>query len=177
MKNHALALLAFSLSLPMVASAGAAKTLQVEEKVEIKAPASEVWAKLNNFGDLGAWHPGVAKTEITAGKNNQRGAVRVLTLGSGGKITEKLTTYSSKKMTYTYTITNGVLPVSSYKSRISVASGSNGMTTVVWKGSFKRKDTSAKPKQGQDDKAAMDTVRSVYRGGLDNLKKIAEGAK
>jgi len=177
MRNQVIALFALSLALPITALAGNAKTMQVEQKVEIKAPAADVWAKVNNFGDLGAWHPAVAKTDITSGKNNQRGAVRVLTLRSGGKITEKLTTYSGKKMTYTYRITEGALPVSGYKSRITVTPGDNGVTTVVWKGSFKRKDTSENPKRGHDDKAAMDTVTGVYREGLDNLKKITESGK
>jgi len=175
MKKHLTGLLALFLALPLAASAGTAKTLKAEEKVEIKAPAADVWAKVSNFGDLGAWHPAVAKTEITGGTNNKKGAVRVLTLGDGGKITEKLTAYDAKKMTFTYVITEGVLPVSSYKSTLTVKAGKGGMTTVVWSGSFKRKDTSDKPKEGQDDKTAVDTMKNVYRAGLDNLKKISEG--
>lgn len=166
-----------ALAFPMAAPAAPAKTLHVEEKVEIKAPAADVWAKVNNFGDLGAWHPAVAKTEITAGKNNEKGAMRVLTLGDGGKITEKLTAYNAKKMSFSYVITEGVLPVSSYKSTVTVKPGKGGMTSVVWKGSFKRQDASAQPKQGQDDETAVKTIKNVYRAGLDNLKKIAEGGK
>jgi mxaD protein len=177
MKKLLVALSAIVLALPMAASAATAKTLKVQETVEIKAPAADVWAKVNNFGDLGAWHPAVAKTEITAGKNNEKGAMRVLTLGDGGKITEKLTAYNAKKMTFTYIITEGVLPVSSYKSTVTVKPGKDGMTTVVWSGTFKRKDTSGKPKEGEDDETALKTVKTVYRAGLDNLKKMFEGGK
>ena len=82
------------------------------EKVTINAPAELVWTKVSNFGDLGAWHPAVAKTEISAGSNNEAGAVRLLTLQDGGKITEKLTAYDPANNTYSYEIIEGVLPVS-----------------------------------------------------------------
>ena len=38
---------------------------------------------------------------------------------------------------------------------------------VVWEGAFKHKE-------GSDDATAVKTMTSVYRGGLDNLKKISE---
>ena len=164
------------LALPIAASAGEAETLNVAEKVEINAPVEVVWSKVNNFGDLGAWHPAVAKTEIIKGKNNVKGAVRLLTLQDGGTIKEKLLFYNAKGMTFKYQILEGVLPVSSYVSWISVKRSKTGATTVVWKSSFMRKDTSASPAEGQDDAAAVETITSVYKAGLDNLKKISEAA-
>ena len=55
---------------------GGANKLSVVEKVTINAPADKVWSKVADFGDLGAWHPAVANTEITRGTNNKQGAVR-----------------------------------------------------------------------------------------------------
>jgi mxaD protein len=57
---------------------------------------------------------------------------------------------------------------------VSVKAQGKDKTLVVWNGTFKRKDTSATPAAGQDDEAAVKTMTSVYRGGLDNLKKISE---
>ena len=54
--------------------------LAVVEKVTINAHTAKVWAKVANYGDLGAFHPAVAKTEIKSGTNNVKGAVRLLTL-------------------------------------------------------------------------------------------------
>jgi mxaD protein len=45
---------------------------------------------------------------------------------------------------------------------------------VTWTGNFKRKNTGHNPPKGQDDKTAVDTIMSVYKGGLENLKKIVE---
>lgn len=151
-----------------------AANLSVVEKVTINAPASKVWEKTSDFVDLGAWHPAVAKTEITSGTNNTKGAVRLLTLGDGGTIKETLTAYSVADMTYSYVINEGVLPVSNYASTIQVKPIDAGSSEVVWTGNFKRKDLSVTPAKGQDDEAATNTIHAVYRGGLDNLKKITE---
>lgn len=166
----AIALLAASISLP----AYAADTLKVEQSVTIEAPAAKVWSKINNFGDLGAWHPAVKSTQIVAGKNNQPGAIRLLTLQDGGTIKEELRGYSNRGMKYRYVILEGVLPVSHYASTITVKADSANSSTVTWNGKFQRKDPADAPAAGQDDATAVNTITSVYRGGLDNLKKILE---
>lgn len=156
------------------AFADEAKSLSAHEEVTINAPAAKVWMKVSNFNDLGAWHPAVKSTEIVSGTNNKVGAERLLTLQDGGTLKEKLLAYSAKKHSFKYSIIEGVLPVSSYVSTVSVKAQGKDKTLVVWNGTFKRKDTSATPTAGQDDEAAVKTMTSVYRGGLDNLKKISE---
>lgn len=156
------------------AFAAGAKTLKVKESVEINAPAAKVWETVQNFNDLGAWHPAVAKTEITAGTNNKVGAERQLTLQDGGTINEKLLAFNAKKMTFKYSIIDSVLPVSHYVSSVTVKANGANKTTVVWNGDFKRKDLSSTPAKDQDDETAVKAITGVYRGGLDNLKKMSE---
>ncbi len=151
-----------------------AKSLTAHEEVTINAPVAKVWSTVSNFNDLGAWHPAVKKTEIVSGTNNKVGAERLLTLQDDGTIKEKLLAYSAKKHSFKYSIIEGVLPVSSYVSTLSVKEQGKDKTLVVWTGTFKRKDTAATPAAGQDDESAVKTMTSVYRGGLDNLKKISE---
>lgn len=168
--------MATAMTLSACASSGGvsnAGSLSVVEKVSINAPADKVWAKVNNFGDLGAWHPAVAKTEIVDGVNNEKGAVRLLTLQDGGNIKETLTAYNPAANTYSYVINEGVLPVSGYASTIQVLPTASG-SEVIWQGNFKRKDLSANPAKDQDDETATKTIQAVYRGGLDQLKKISE---
>lgn len=154
--------------------AGEAKSLSAHEEVAVDAPATKVWEKISNFNDLGAWHPAVKSTEITAGENNKVGAERLLTLQDGGTIKEKLLAYNAKSKTFKYSIVEGVLPVTSYVSTVTVKPAGKGKSLVIWKGTFKRKDTSATPAEGQDDATAVKVISGVYRGGLDNLKKITE---
>ena len=152
------------------------KKLEVEEYVTIDAAPDVVWAKIKNFSGLNAWHPAVEKVEIVEGTDNKPGAVRVLTLKGGGTIKEKLLKYSDREREMKYSILEGVLPVSNYKSEIEVKPGKTQGTTVVeWEGEFKRKDLSDNPKEGADDKAAVDTMTGVYKAGLENLKKLVEG--
>ncbi|BCM25959.1 SRPBCC family protein [Methyloradius palustris] len=174
MNKIALVMMTTALAMPMAAFAAKATTLSVDEKIEINAPASAVWAKANNFGDLGAWHPAVKKTEIVEGTNNKVGAVRLLTLQDDGTIKEKLNAYSDKNKSFKYQILEGVLPVSSYVSVFTVKDIAGGKSLVEWKGHFKRKDTSATPAAGQTDEDATKTIHAVYTGGLENLKKISE---
>ena len=90
-------------------SASAANVLKVRESVEINAPVAKVWGLAGDFGNLGAFHPAVAKTEIVECTNNVKGADQVET-----------------------------------------------------------------PAEGKDDATATKTITGVFRGGLDNLKKLAE---
>ena len=160
---------------PMVFATGP-KKLEVEEEITINATPDVVWAKVRNFSGLGDWHPAVEKVEIIEGKDNQPGAIRVITLKGGGTIKEKLLKYSDREREMKYTILEGVLPVSNYKSEIEVKPGkAKGTTVVEWEGDFKRKDLSDSPKEGADDKAAVDTMTGVYKAGLENLKKLVEG--
>ncbi len=156
------------------ASKGTGANLAATEKVTINAPAAKVWAKVSNYGDLGAFHPAVAKTEIKSGTNNTVGAVRLLTLQDGGTVNETLTAYSAANMSYAYVINESVLPVSNYSANIMVKPVSANVTEVVWNANFARKDLSATPTKGQDDEAATGTIHAVFKGGLDNLKKITE---
>ena len=151
-----------------------AANLVVVEKVTINAPAAKVWENVANYGDLGAFHPAVAKTEIKSGTNNMKGAVRLLTLGDGGTVNETLTSYDAADMSYSYIINESVLPVSHYSAKIDVNPVSANVTEVIWNANFARKDPSATPAKGADDEAATGTIHAVFKGGLDNLKKITE---
>ncbi len=174
MKKFVIAGLMIAGLMPFASQAGGASKLSVKESVEINAKADEVWSKVSNFGDLGAWHPAVKTTEIIGGTNNKKGAVRLLTLQDNGTIKEELESYNPARRSFSYKIIEGVLPVSNYHSTVVVQSISKGKCKVVWSGTFKRKDTSDSPAKGQGDEDATNTITAVYKGGLENLKKITE---
>lgn len=146
-------------------AAHAVDTLYVVKSVELNQPVDVVWKKVSDFGDLGAWHPAVAKTEIVAGKNGHAGAQRVLTLQDGGQVKETLLTYIPKSHQYTYKITDGVLPVNQYVSTVRVNSNGQGKSLVVWESHFL-------PKSPADEKTARETIKGVYDAGLNQLQKI-----
>lgn len=156
-------------------SFAAAPVLKVTKQVTVNASVDKVWDKIKDFDGLANWHPALAKDEIVAGKNNVAGAERLLTLKDGGTIKEKLLGFDGKHHMYKYEILEGVLPVSHYRSTISVKSAGKGKSTVTWSGAFKRKDTGPNPAKNENDETATSTIGSVYQAGLDNLKKMMEG--
>lgn len=146
----------------------AAGNLSVTKSITINSPAELVWAKIKDFNGLNTWHPAVATDELIEGENNQPGAVRLLTLGDGGTIKEKLGAWDDAGMSYSYAILEGVLPVSNYESTLSVRALSDTSSDVTWTGSFNAGG-------GKDDKTAFDTISGVYEAGLENLAKMMNG--
>lgn len=172
MKRFHAVLLLSMLALPWRVPAATDETIRYKDSIEINAPADKVWARAGNFGDM-AWHPAVAKTEITGGTNNQVGASRRLTLKDGGTIDETLIEVDAAGRSLRYKITEGVLPVRDYAATLSLQASGN-KTVVTWRSTFKRKDPGKVPAAGQDDDAARAAVAGVFKAGLENLKKLAE---
>jgi hypothetical protein len=143
-------------------------------KEQIAASPEAIWEVVKNFHDM-SWHPAVAKTEGEGG--NTIGATRVLTLGNGGQIHEKLEKYDDAKHSYFYRIESvdiKVLPVTNYSSWFSIKPGDNGGSLVTWKGAFYRGYPNNDPPAELSDQAAKDAVTGVYKSGLENLKKLLE---
>lgn len=151
-----------------------APALSVEEKMTMNAPVDVVWNTIKDFDNVSFWHPAIVKTDLIGGKNNVPGAIRLLTLYDGGRITETLLSYDASKKTYSYAINDGVVPVSQYYATIQATAIDATTSEVVWKSSFKRRDLSATPAEGQDDATAVNVITSVFQGGLIHLKKIVE---
>jgi mxaD protein len=144
-------------------SAIAANVISVKEKVELSVPPEKAWDMIKDFDGWQNWHPAVASTDITSGKGNTRGTVRVLNLKDGGKVTEQLTHYQPKNFSYSYKITDSPLPVTDYVSTISVKPSKSG-SVVIWTSHFKAKE-------GTPDADASKTIRGIYTAGLNNLKE------
>ncbi|HEC74248.1 MAG TPA: SRPBCC family protein [Methylophaga aminisulfidivorans] len=137
--------------------------LSVDKHITVNANATTVWKMVGNFNGLDVWHPLVVNSELKTGSNNQPGAERLLTLGNGATITEKLTAYSDTETRYSYAILQSPLPVKNYQSTITVSSAGEGKTDVRWSSSFDA--------NGADDQAAIDAITGVYEAGLNQVQK------
>lgn len=173
-KNLLLGLLVLAASASVSA---AALRLHVTETVIIQAPVAKVWDAVKDFDHLNGWHPAVAQDAIVEGQNNVVGAVRVLTLKDGGTVKERLLAYDAAKHTMKYSILEGVVPVSDYTATLSVSHAGKGRSLVTWSAHFRRKNTGDNPAENENDKTAVDTIKSIFRGGLDNLKKQLEATQ
>jgi len=149
------------LAVSMTSFAGA---LEVKKEITVNASPETTWKMIGDFNHLDVWHPVVVASELTSGSNETAGAVRVLTLGNGAAITEKLLSHNNSTNSYSYAITESPLPVSGYVSEISVSATEDGKSVVRWTSSFDAK-------KGFADEEAVNTISGVYDAGLTSLQK------
>ncbi|SFK64180.1 SRPBCC family protein [Methylorubrum salsuginis] len=139
-----------------------ALALDVTKTATVDAPPAKVWQTIGDFCGIGTWHPAVEKCEPSSkgGKS-----IRTLSLKGGGTIVEEQLARDDKKMDYSYTILESPLPVSDYKSTLTVAPNGSG-SKLTWTGKFKAK--------GAPDAKAEEVIGGIYEAGL---KGISEKAK
>ena len=154
---------AMAAGLSLCLSAGAACALDARVAKDTAGSAAAAWAVVGDFCGIANWHPAVAKCEISS---KDGATFRTLTLKDGAKLLEKQTAFDTAKMTYSYTIEEGPLPVANYKSTLKVAAKDKG-ATIDWSGTFDAK--------GAADADAVKAITGIYDGGVDAL--VAKSSK
>lgn len=162
-----LTLLAAGLAAALLLPAGAfaAPPQHVEESLSLAASPARVWAVVGSFSGLPGWHPAVATTTITAGKDNRRGAVRSIETRDGAVLVEELLARDAGKRTLRYRIIDSPLPVRGYVSTLSVEPAGQG-SRVVWKSDF-----TAVTSDTVDAAKAREIVAGIYTAGFEGLRK------
>lgn len=150
------------------AAAPAAETLSVSKEVVVAMTPADLWKKVGDFNAMNAWHPAIASSEIVKGNNNEVGAHRKLTLGDGAVILEELAARDDAGMNLTYIILEGPLPVTDYRSTITVVAEGDSGSKLTWSSTFKAA-------AGIEPAKAQEVIGGVYQAGLDNLAKPAGG--
>jgi uncharacterized protein YndB with AHSA1/START domain len=136
---------------------------EVSVSTRISAPADEVWRLVGGWNALPDWHPAVEKSEVEQGSN-----LRHVRLADGTEITEQLENIDADERTYTYSITSSPLPVTNYRSTITVRSEGN-TSTVEWSTNFEP--------LGVPEADVVRSLSDFYRAGLENLKKLLSGSR
>lgn len=153
------------------------------EEVVIQASVNVVWQQLRDFAKVQEWHPAVLVSELAEGvdANQQPFKQRTLHLKSGGvfvqkqRYTEAEMQLGSDSYKLGTVMLSGDMPVSNYSDLITVKPGSQANQTVVtWVGRFNNQANAMQAPEGQDDAAAMASVKSFYQLGLAGLKQAVE---
>lgn len=160
---------------------------KTQEEITINAPAAKVWTIIKNYGEM-SWLPPIQNTTVT-GADNTEGAVRVLTLKSGGTITEELKKYDATKMSYSYRITDmssaktithagaeekvPVVPVANYTATIEVIN-KGATSNIIWKAAYYRAYVNNDPPAEMNEEAANKAIEGIFKTGLANIKALAE---
>lgn len=138
--------------------------LTVSKRVTVNASPATTWKMIGDFNHLDVWHPVVIDSKLTSGNSQKAGAMRLLTLGNGANIAEKLVSNDNASRSYTYAITKSPLPVADYVSTITVLAAADGKSIVIW-------DSSFNAASGASDEEAINTIAGIYDAGLNNLDK------
>ena len=159
--------------LAVTAGAAMAGSLAVGKKLELKVDPKKMdeertalWAKYGGWCAIKDWHPAVASCEESTESDAK---IRLLTLKDGGKIKEKL--LEEKPNFYRYEILESPLPVKNYQAQFALTPDDDDEDEInfAWSAVF---DANGKP-----DKEARDTIDGIFKGGLDNIKKLAAEGK
>lgn len=143
----------------MAAVSAPAHAIDVKKRVVVAAGPAAAWQAIGDFCGIASWHPAIAKCELS----RQEGVTyRTLSLNSGGTLIETLLVWDAAHKKYSYGIADGLLPVSQYRSTLSVTREGKG-AAITWVGAFTAKGVS-------DDKA-KEVIEGIYTGGLDALAK------
>lgn len=132
-------------------ASGSAFALESSVSMTSKLTPANLWKKVGGFCGIAGWHPVVEKCDLSAD-----GKQRTLALKGGGTIVEGLEALSDSKMSYTYTIHSGPLPVANYHSTISVTPDADG-SKIVWVGEYDAK--------GASDADAKKAIDGIYEAG------------
>lgn len=190
--------LAAMMAIPMMASAHGPSRQKVVETIVINASPEKVWAMVGDFQGLHNWHPDVVSTEMN-GENRVLSLAQSEEDKNAEKdvstITEELKKLDNEKMTIKYKIVDmssdktvsykeikydvPTIPVHNYLGTITVKAVDGG-SEVTWTGKFYRvyqlNYDKVEPRypEGLGDQDGVDAVTSIYKAGLENLKKICE---
>lgn len=133
----------------------------------LPASVSSVWGLIRDFGALGNWLPDVKSCVIEGDEPGDRvGAIRRLEMGDVGVIREQLLALSDVDHAVTFSIIESALPISNYRSTISLLPITDGDRTFIqWRGEFE-----APLEHAASMGARMPT--DIYQPAFDRLAEI-----
>jgi hypothetical protein len=139
-----------------------AEAIEVKKRREAPGKPAEVWAVVGDFCAIKDWHPAVAECEKITEDGD---TYRLLTLGDGGKIKEKLT--DTDDTAYSYEIVESSLPVKNYKATLYIGEDDEpDRVEIEWEAEFDAAD-------GSTDEEATKVITGIFNDGVGGIKKAA----
>jgi Polyketide cyclase / dehydrase and lipid transport len=134
---------------------------KVTVATKVMAPAEEVWRLVGGWNALPDWHPAVETSILEDGGHKRR-----VKLTDGAEIIEQLEKFDGEAKTYTYSIVASALPLTDYRSTITVQREGE-TSTIEWSTSFKP--------VGAPESDVVKSLREFYEAGFENLREVLRG--
>lgn len=127
---------------------------KVQKSKAFDVSADAMWERVGDFHRLQTWLAGIEKEEKI-----EDGRARRLTMRGGMQMVEQLLDQSEKQ--YTYTISEGPLPIKNYVSTLRVRGAGDNACVVEWESEF--------DPVGIPDEQAVAMFEAIYDAGLNGL--------
>ena len=142
-----------------VAGTAPAQTASLTRSINVQGPPAAVWAAIGPFCSIAAWHPAIASCR----EDGKAPPTRILKTRAGdATFIERQLSRNETNHSYSYTFTSAPIPVTNYKSVLSVVANGHGGSTVKWSGVYL-------PNPGMDQ-AAANALGGIYEAGLRSIK-------
>jgi len=131
---------------------------KASSRIELAAPAADVWQLVGGFDSLPCWLPFIPQSKLSEG-----GRVRHLVGPGGAVIVERLMSFDERARSYTYHILQSPFPQKDYLSTLKVRSVDGSDNCIVeWSGEF--------TPDGATEQEVSALFQSMYDDGLKSLK-------
>ena len=142
-----------------MASPAPAPTASLTRSINVQGSPAAVWAAIGPFCSIAAWHPAIASCR----EDGKTPPTRILKTRAGdATFIERQLSRNETNHSYSYTFTSAPIPVTNYKSVLSVLPNGHRGSTVEWSGVYL-------PNPGMDQ-AAVKALSGIYESGLRSIK-------
>lgn len=129
--------------------------IHVFVSVQMEAPASRVYDVVRDAYRMDTWHPGIPRCE-------RQGDVRILTLGGGTVLHERMDVVDDAARVHRYTIVDAPVPLLDYHAELRVREVGPKRCVVEWSATWRSPEDQAA--------AMMDDVRGTFTSGLEAVR-------
>ena len=130
---------------------------QVSSSVTLDGSPDKVWAVIKDVGNIANWFPALTESWMEGDDKT----TRICVLPDGGRIVERIESTDDQGRSYTYRIDDSPLPLSSYRSTMTVTPSGAG-SQVEWRTEFEP--------AGITEGELHDMLKGLYDQGLEALK-------
>ncbi len=138
--------------------------IQIEE--ELPAGADAAWKLVREFGAIADYAPGIESCEV---EGDGVGALRTLKMG-GAVIVERLESLDDAARRFSYSITDGPMPVENYLATVSISEAGADRSRIEWTTTF---DAPGMP--DEQAQALAGGMEGAYRGMIGGMQKALGG--